>query len=177
MAETSLKTYTVREKLNKMDVDIITVTPTIETSSIDANDVLFNPSTAEIANAVSVPGGRSLLHSICLIDQTNTAVDAGVSIDLVFTQDSGDLGALDGPVGTSGGADTVLDGIIGIINISADDYKDMINGQIATKSNVGLTLIGASSASRSVYVGGVIREAGTARAADAIDIRLGIIKD
>jgi hypothetical protein len=53
----------------------------------------------------------------------------------------------------------------------------MINGQIATKSNVGLTLIGASTSSQSVYVGGVIRETGTVRDADAIDIRLGIIKD
>ena len=172
MAYTKIRQFGVVERLGKMDVDIITVTPTIETSTIDANDVLFNP--VEIANAVSVPGGRSLLHSICLIDQTNTSVDAGVSIDLVFTQDSTNLGTLDAAVDC---ADTVLDGIIGIINISADDYKDMINGQIATKSNIGLILIGASATSQSVYVGGVIREAGTARAADAIDIRLGIIKD
>ena len=74
-------------------------------------------------------------------------------------------------------ADTVLDGILGIINIGSGSYVDMINGQIATKNNVGLALIGASSTSQSVYVGGVIRETGTARAADAIDIRLGIIKD
>jgi len=172
VAETNLRGYSVDGRLNKMDVDIITVTPTIETSTIDANDVLFNP--VEITNAVSVDGGRSLLHSICLIDQTNTSVDAGVSIDLVFTQDSSNLGTLDAAVDA---ADTVLDGIIGIINVSADDYKDMINGQIATKTNVGLTLIGASATSKSVYVGGVIRETGTARAADAIDLRLGIIKD
>jgi len=172
MAETNLREYGVEARFNKMDVDILTVTPTIETSTIDANDVLFNP--VEITNAVSVEGGRSLLHSVCLIDQTNTSVDAGVSIDLVFTQDSTNLGTLDAAVSC---ADTVLDGIIGIINVSADDYKDMINGQIATKTNIGLVLIGASATSKSVYVGGVIREAGTARAADAIDLRIGVIKD
>ena len=172
MAETKIRQFGVVERLGKMDVDIITVTPTIETSTIDANDVLFNP--VEITNAVSVPGGRSLLHSICLIDQTNTAVDAGVSIDLVFTQDSTNLGTLDAAVDC---ADTVLDGILGIINIGSGSYVDMINGQISTKNNVGLTLIDASATSTSVYVGGVIRETGTARAADAIDIRLGIIKD
>tara|TARA_Y100000034_G_scaffold2016_1_gene2538 strand:+ start:242 stop:760 length:519 start_codon:yes stop_codon:yes gene_type:complete len=172
MAETKIRQFGVVERLGKMDVDIVTVTPTIETSTIDANDVLFNP--VEITNAVSVPGGRSLLHSICLIDQTNTAVDAGVSIDLVFTQDSTALGTLDAAVDC---ADTVLDGILGIINIGSGSYVDMINGQIATKSNVGLTLIGASTSSQSVYVGGVIRETGTVRDADAIDIRLGIIKD
>ena len=172
MAETKIRKYAVIERLGKMDVDIITVTPTIETSSIDANDVLFNP--VEIPFAVSDNGGRSLLHSICLIDQTNTSVDAGVSIDLVFTQDSTNLGTLDAAVSC---ADTVLDGILGIINVAASDYKDMINGQIATKTNIGLTLTGVSASSRSVYVAGVIREAGTARAADAIDLRLGIIKD
>ena len=75
------------------------------------------------------------------------------------------------------GGRQILDGILGIINVAAGNYVDMINGQIATKNNIGLTLIGASATSQSVYVGGVIRETGTARAADAIDIRLGIIKD
>ena len=170
MAETNLRGYSIDGRLNKMDVDIITVTPTIETSTIDANDVLFNP--VEIPNAVSVNGGRSLLHSICLIDQTNTAVDAGVAIDLIFTQDSTNLGTLDAAVDC---ADTVLDGILGWVQMTS--YIDMINGQISTKTNIGLTLIGASATSKSVYVGGVIRETGTARAADAIDLRLGIIKD
>ena len=170
MAETQIRKYAVIERLGKMDVDFITVTPTIETSSIDANDVLFNP--VEITNAVSVNGGRSLLHSICLIDQTNTSVDAGVAIDLVFTQDSTNLGTLDAAVSC---ADTVLDGIIGIVPMTS--YVDMINGQISTKTNIGLILAGASASSQSVYVGGVIREAGTARAADAIDLRIGVIKD
>ena len=52
MAATDIKGYSAAEKLNKMDVDLITVTPTIETSTIDAGDVLFNP--VEIPYAVSV---------------------------------------------------------------------------------------------------------------------------
>ena len=169
MAQTELHNYTVQEKLNKMDVDVITVTPDIETSTIDANDVFFNP--VEIPNAVAVNDGTSILQSICLIDQTDTSVDAGVAIDLVFTQDDTVLGSLDASVS---GADSVLDGILGIISIT--NYADMINGQVATKNNIGLVLKGASS-SKSIYVGGVIRETGTARAATAIDIRLGIVKD
>ena len=169
MATTDLHKYTVAEKLNKMDVDLITITPTIETSSIDANDVLFNP--IEIPNAVAVNDGTSILQSICLIDQTDTSVDAGVQIDLVFTQDSTNLGTLDAAVSC---ADSVLDGILGIVSITS--YADMITGQVATKNNIGLVLKGASS-SRSIYVAGVIREAGTARDADAIFLRLGIVKD
>ena len=170
MADTNIFKYSTNERLGKMDVDLITVTPTIETSTIDANDVLFNP--VEIPFAVSDAGGRSLLHSICLIDQTDTSTDTGVTIDLIFTQDSTNLGTLDAAVSC---ADTVLDGILGIITMSS--YVDMINGQISTRTNIGLTLIGASATSKSVYVGGVIRETGTARDADAIDLRLGIIKD
>ena len=169
MANTNISAWTDSQRLNMMKVDLITITPTIETSTIDANDVLFNPT--EIPYAVAVKNGISILQSICLIDQTNTSVDAGVQIDLVFTQDSTVLGSLDAAVSC---ADTVLDGILGIISIT--NYADMINGQIATKNNIGLVLKGASS-STSIYVGGVIREAGTARVATAIDIRLGIVKD
>ena len=170
MAQTLIRGSSVIERLGRMDVDLITITPTIETSTIDAHDVLFNPT--EIPYATSQNGGRSILQSICLIDQTNTSVDAGVQIDLVFTQDDTVLGSLDAAVS---GADTVLDGILGIVSIT--NYVDMINGQVATKNNIGLVLSAISSSSSSVYVGGVIREAGTARAADAIDIRLGIEKD
>lgn len=170
MAQTLIRGSSVIERLGRMDVDLITITPTIETSTIDAHDVLFNP--IEIPYATSQNGGRSILQSICLIDQTDTSVDAGVQIDLVFTQDDTVLGSLDAAVS---GADTVLDGILGIVSIT--NYVDMINGQVATKNNIGLVLSAISSSSSSVYVGGVIREAGTARAADAIDIRLGIVKD
>ena len=170
MAETTLHKYSANERLNKMDVDLITITPTIETSTIDANDVLFTAT--EIPFATAVNGGRSILQSICLIDQTDTSVDTGVQIDLVFTQDATTLGTLDAAVSA---ADSVLDGVLGIVSIT--NYVDMINAQIATKNNIGLVLSAVSSSSKSVYVGGIIRETGTARAADAIDIRLGIVKD
>ena len=169
MAETDLHKYTVVEKLNSMDVDLITITPTIETSTIDANDVLFTSTI--VNNAVAKENGRSILQSICLIDQTDTSVDAGVQIDLVFTQDATTLGSLDGAVSA---ADSVLDGILGIVSIT--NYVDMINAQIATKNNIGLVLQSATD-SKAIYIAGVIREAGTARAADAIDIRLGLVKD
>ena len=43
MAITDTKKYTVQEKLNKMDVDLISVTPTVSTGSTDADaDLLFD---------------------------------------------------------------------------------------------------------------------------------------
>ena len=52
----------------------------------------------------------------------------------------------------------------------------MINAQIATKLNIGIVLKSTED-TRDIYVAGIIREAGTARAADAIDLRLGIVQD
>ena len=63
MAETDLHKYSVVEKLNKMDVDLITVTPTVSTGSTDADgDLLFD--SLEIENAVAVPGGSAILQSV-----------------------------------------------------------------------------------------------------------------
>ena len=60
-----LHEYTVQEKLNKMAVDLITITPTIQNSDTDATgDVLFD--SIEIPNAVSVDGGSSLLQSVAV---------------------------------------------------------------------------------------------------------------
>ena len=89
----------------------------------------------------------------------------------MFTQDATTLGSLDGAVSA---ADSVLDGILGIVSIT--NYVDMINAQVSTKNNIGLVLQGSTD-SKAIYIAGIIREAGTARAADAIDIRLGIVKD
>ena len=95
---------TAGKKLSQMRVDLIDVTPTIETSTIDANDVLFT--STKVENAIGTKNGRAILQSVCLIDQTNTSVDAGVILDLVFTQDATTLGGLDGAVSA---ADSVLD--------------------------------------------------------------------
>ena len=172
MAQTDLRRYGTEERLSKMDLDLITVTPTIETSTIDANDVLFNP--VEIPYATSVPGGRSLLHSICLVDTTDTATDAGVAIDLIFTKSSTNLGTLDAAVSA---ADSVIEDILGVVSVAADDYVNLINAQVATKSSIGLTLTSSASDTTSCYVTGVIREAGTARDADAILLKIGLLKD
>jgi len=172
MAQTDLRRYGTEERLSKMDLDLITVTPTIETSTIDANDVLFNP--IEIPYATSVPGGRSLLHSICLVDTTDTATDAGVAIDLVFTKSATNLGTLDAAVS---GADSVMEDILGVVSIVADDYVDLINANVATKTSIGLTLISSEDTTTSCYVAGIIRETGTARDADAILLKIGLLKD
>ena len=60
MAKTELHNYSVQEKLNKMDVDVIEVDVTAEADG--AGDILYVP--YEIPNAVAVPGGTCLIQSI-----------------------------------------------------------------------------------------------------------------
>ena len=81
MAKTELHNYSVQEKLNKMDVDLITVTPTVSTGSTDADaDLLFD--SLEIENAVAVNGGTSILQSVSVFHKG----DQNVTFDLLFFQ-------------------------------------------------------------------------------------------
>ena len=87
MAQTILRGYSVQQKLNKMDVDLITVIPTVSTGSTDADaDLLFD--SLEITNAVSVPGGSSILQSVSVFHKG----DQNVTFDLLFFQVTQDLG-------------------------------------------------------------------------------------
>ena len=56
MAETKLRQYAVVERLNKMDVDLIIVSPSCDSDAIPHDDIIFN--FTEIPNAVSVNGGK-----------------------------------------------------------------------------------------------------------------------
>jgi hypothetical protein len=173
MAETKLHNYSVQEKLNKMDVDIITITPTInvnEDSGGDGtqdNDVIFDYT--EIPNAVAVPGGSAIIQSITLLDKD----DLGAAIDLVFADADTDLGTLDAAVSDD---DTGAEGILGYTAITS--YFDGIAWQVANKNNLGM-VVKAVEGSKSIYIAGVNRNGAaiTNTAASQIVIKIGIVKD
>jgi len=166
MATTDLHKYTVVEKLNKMDVDIITVTPTCDTGGTDDNDVLFDY--VEIPNAVAVPGGSAIIQSITVLDKD----DVGAAIDLVFADADTDLGTIDAAVSDD---DTGAEGILGYTAITS--YFDGIAWQIGSKNNVGM-VVKAVAGSKSIYVAGVNRNgASITQTASGIVIKIGIVKD
>jgi len=123
----------------------------------------------EIANAVSVDAGSSMLHSIVLVDDG----DQGKAMDLVFATANTSLGTLNEVVS---GADAVAANILGVVSISS--YFDGVAWQLATKTNIGLVLKAAAS-TKSIYVAAVNRSGGNADyvATDDLHLRLGIIKD
>ena len=167
MSVTNLRGYSIDGRLNKMDVDLIDVDLVTDTDATADNGVISNP--VEIASCVSVEGGRSLLHSVQLIDDD----DDGAAIDLVFTQVSTNLGTVNGAIDA---ADGVAASILGVVSLAS--YFDGIAWQISQKTNIGLVLK-AVAGSKSVYVGAINRNGGavTKTAVDDLHLRIGIIKD
>ena len=69
MAKTDLQKFTVKEKLNKMDVDVIEVTSASITTNA-TGELAILPT--EIPNAVAVPGGSCIIQSITAYNPSGT---------------------------------------------------------------------------------------------------------
>ena len=96
MAKTQLHNYSVQEKLNKMDVDLIDVSITgLHADAHALNDLMFQP--VEIPNAVAVPGGTAILQSAVAIitghstEASANGANATGSFNIVITSDSTDM--------------------------------------------------------------------------------------
>ena len=174
MAETKIHGYTVQERLGKMDVDLITVIPTVSTGSTDADaDLLFD--SLEIENAVSVPGGSSILQSVSVFHKG----DQNVTFDLLFFQVTQDLGTAGSALTWGGSSETTnADNAVLMGHVSISNWSDLVDVQIGTKTNIGLVLK-AASGTTSIYCAGVCRSAasGDHAAVTNVDIRLGFVKD
>tara|TARA_R100000458_G_C8235041_1_gene215637 strand:+ start:97 stop:624 length:528 start_codon:yes stop_codon:yes gene_type:complete len=175
MASTGLHKYTVQEKLNKMDVDLISVTPQVQNSDTDANgDLIFDSS--EILNAVAVNGGSSILQSVSVFHKG----DQNVVFDLLFFQTKKDLGAPGAALTWGGSSETTnAEAAVLLGHVSISDWCDLVDVQIATKTNIGLTLK-AGSGTTSIYCAAVARGAASgAHGATSgnVVLRFGIVKD
>ena len=175
MAKSELHKYTVQEKLNKMDIDVITNDLVLHGNACSNNEVIFQED--EIENAVAVPGGSCILQSVGLLDDD----DHGGTIDLVFMNATGKLDASDdGTVidvddAASDGTEVIPGQIIGVVTIS--DYFDGVAWKYGHKENIGLVLKAAAD-STSIYVSGVNRRGGALTWTTAgLRLQLGVVKD
>ena len=177
MAQTNLKQYTVQEKLNKMDIDIIDITATL-TGDGTTGDLMFD--TTEIPNCVPVNGGTAIVQSIVALVTDNTDGDGagnGENITgafkLVFTSDSTSIGTVSDIIGNDTSTRAVLDGICGIVPMSI--VTDHGRYGVYDKRNVG-TILKAASGTSSMYVYGITNSANDYNGA-TITLRIGVIKD
>ena len=168
MAETQIRKYAVIERLGKMDVDVITLTPDTATEACSDGEVIFQAD--ELPNIVSVNGGTCIVQSIGVLDDD----DHGGAIDIVFMDTTGLLDAGDDG-GTIDVADGVIpDAILGVVQI--DTYFDGIALQFGYKTNIGLVLK-APSDSTSIYVSAVNRGSTATWTAAGLRLKIGVIKD
>ena len=169
MAETNLHNYSVQEKLNKMDIDLIDIEPTVSTSAYQAADLMFEP--VEIENAVSVNGGAAILQSIAVAN--DDALTGAFDIILTSNDDApGDLN--DAVSGETGLSDANADSILGIVSIT--NMVDVGGCSIGSKANIGLVLKAAAD-SKSIYAWGIAQSTDNPTATGGYKLRFGIVKD
>ena len=128
------------------------------------NDVIA--ATQEVTNFFHEAGGAAEIRSIQLIDDDDQAQD----IELIFLNANGSIGAENAAYTTT---DAVLDTILGTFLIVIADYSDAINGQTATKRDIGLMLQAAES-SRSLWIGAVCRSGTPTYTAAGLKLKIGV---
>ena len=168
MAETNIKLYSASEKLNRMAVDLITVTLTTDAEAIGDNEIIAQ--SIEIPNAVSINGGSAIIQSAILLDED----DEAPAVDLVFSSANTALGSDEGEAVSI--TDANARNIQGFVNVSS--YTDLIGSQVAVKTNIGL-VVQAASDSKSIYVHAINRSGTNYTPAATTDfkLKLGIVKD
>ena len=176
MAQTNLHNYTVQEKLNKMDIDIIDITPVLTTDGT-SGDLMFD--TKEISNAVAVKGGSGILQSVVAVVSDNATDESGDGANitgswkLVITSDSTSIGTVSDVVGADTSTRAVLDGVCAIVDIT--NVTDHGYFGVFSKQNIG-AVVKAASSSTSLYAYGITNSTNDYNGS-TITLRLGILRD
>jgi len=178
MATTDLHKYSVQEKLNKMDVDLIDVTIALPDNNTAAGDVIFHPQ--KIEDAVAELGGKCMIQSVALIIQDNStesSADGTVvqTIQLLFTSDSSNTGMASALDAASGGtaATSLMNSFCGQVYVT--NLIDAGRQSIGSAQNIGI--IGkAADASRDLYVWGMCHGVDDYNGG-TLTLRVGVIKD
>ena len=168
MAETKLRQYAVVEKLNKMDVDLITSTPDIAEATYSNLDLMTE--SKSILNAVAVNGGRCILQSITAIDTSDTGGAITVVITDATTSDMGTVGS------AVAMADAVADNSVAVVELT--NWVDVGGAKVCSKGNIGMVMKSGASTKALHY--GVFNSSGgdiTIGLGEDIIFNFGVVKD
>ena len=174
MAQTEIGKYSAGEKLNKMDLDVITVTLTTDAETIGDNKVFAQA--IEIPFATAENGGSGLIKSITILDQTTTAPAMDIVFSTANTSISQDEGKAVGEDVSD--LDSALVNMLGVVKIVAGDYTDLADSSLASKTGIDLG-IHSADASTSIYASAINRSGGnyTASATTVLRMKITIQKD
>lgn len=142
------------------------VTLTLDTAAYAAGDVLAD--TQEITTAMRVNGGTGVWQSLVVLDKD----DQGQALDVVLLRTNVSIGTENAAVSIT---DANADEILGIVEVTAGNYVDLVNSQQVTKSNLGI-VVDAAAGSTSLFVAAISRGTGT-YTASGINLKLGFLRD
>jgi len=172
MAQTDLRKRSVQEKMNSMDIDLITMDMTTDAETIADNYLISQP--IEIPNAVAVEGGSAIIQSLIISNLDNSTESP--AMEVVFTSADTAMAGDEGAVINA--ADGTVEKMLGTIVVSNWSVMAPSTNEIATKTNVGL-VIKANSGTRSIYAALINRSGGdyTPSGSGVIQMKVGIVKD
>jgi hypothetical protein len=150
-------------------VFVKTITMTADTSAMGAADIIAD--TQQLDAALRKTDGTGVLQSLTVFDpDDNTAFAFDVYIHNTSTS-----------MGSENSGITITDanaaaGIIGVVSFAVTDVKDLINGKMYHKANIGLP-VSAVSGTDDLYFS-IVNGAGTPTfAGGSIPMRVGILLD
>jgi hypothetical protein len=141
-------------------MQVIDVTPVLDTNAYADNDVLFVPIVLPTYRADGGNGPARKLVSVVILDEADQAQD----IDLLFFDGNVTLGTINAAVNIS---DADARKCLGTVSVLIADYCDTINSQIATKRDINLIMQAPA------YIAGVCRSGTPTYAASSLKIKLG----
>lgn len=144
----------------------VEVETVVDTNAYISGDLLFD--TTAIPMALDEANGTGIIHSVILLDKN----DQAGALDLIFLRSSTSLGTINNALNIS---DTLADEIIGVVEIVAGDYVDLINSQIVCKTNLGIGFQGDDV--QKIYVAAISRDTKTYSAAASLTLKISILQD
>jgi hypothetical protein len=145
---------------------ILEVTLSLDTGIYASGDVLA--ATQVVTGAMRVNAGTAIWQSLILLDKD----DQAGALDIVLLQTNVAIGTENAAVSIT---DASADEILGVVEIAAGDYVDLVGSQIVQKDGIGV-VVAAPAATKDLYVAAISRDAKTYTAA-GITLKLGFLRD
>lgn len=146
--------------------DVVDVTLSLDTSAYASGDLLAD---TQSFTGVRVSGGRAILQSVTVIDED----DQGAAFTVFFLSGNNSFG-------TENSAPSISDAnardVLGWVDVSTADYKDLGGVRVASVKGIGL-LLEAAGGSTSLYLA-VVNGTGTPTyTASGVKLKLGLLWD
>ena len=143
----------------------IEVTLTLDTSVYASGDVLAD--TQIVTACMRINGGKGIWQSLVLLDWD----DQAGALDVLLLRTNVSIGTENAAVSVT---DTNADEILGIVEIVAGDYVDLVGSQIVVRENIGMVVDAATT--DDLYVAVISRDTKT-YTASGITLKLGFLCD